>query len=119
MEKHATILLVEDNTLLAETTADILTDAGYEVIHVENGDQAIHLLRHTRVDIIVSDIVMPGGLSGLELVHEVSLLYPGIRTLLVTGFGSSLSLPAELKSRVLHKPFGADALLDAVQRLQE
>lgn len=112
-----TILLVEDNQLLAESTSDILADAGYEVLQVENGDAAIDFLRHSRVDIIISDIVMPGGLSGLELVHQVSLLYPAIRTLLVTGFGPSLSIPSDLKSRILYKPFGADALLDAVQRL--
>ncbi|HVJ32614.1 MAG TPA: response regulator [Terriglobia bacterium] len=114
-----TILLVEDNQLLAESTSDILADAGYEVLRVDNGDEAIDFLRHTQVDIIISDIVMPGGLSGLELVHQVSLLYPVIRILLVTGFGPSLSIPSDLKRRILYKPFGADALLDAVQRLHQ
>ena len=119
VQTGSAVLLVEDNHLLAMLTTEMLVDAGYHVTHAEDGDQAVALLKNEKFDILISDIVMPGGMSGIELIHRVELMYPTIRYILVTGFGDSLSLPAEFRNRVIHKPYDANTLLKAIAHLRK
>ncbi|SRR5258707_9456245 len=116
-ESTISVLLVEDDKLLGELTLEILVDAGYRAMHVEDANQAIDLLRRERFDILLSDIVIPGGLSGIELIQQIEMTHPKTCCILTTGYAASVALPESFKRRVIYKPYDADTLLKTMHRL--
>jgi signal transduction histidine kinase/CheY-like chemotaxis protein len=110
---RATLLLVDDEELVRNGTAELLRDIGYDVVTADGGSDALSLLRGgAEFDMIITDYLMPG-MNGAELVYQVHSIYPGMPALLVTGYstiasGRGASLPrlgkpfrqAELAARV-------------------
>ena len=85
-----TVLLVEDNADVAEVGADYLRQLGFKVRSVANAQAAIAALRlDANVDLVFSDILMPGGMNGLDLAREIGERFPGIPVLLATGYSAS------------------------------
>ncbi len=87
---------------------------GYQVVEAENADGALAILsRPDRVDVLFSDIVMPGPMDGLALASRASLLRPGLAVLLTSGF-SGLSqgdtVPDSFAWRLLSKPYTREKL---------
>ncbi len=112
---RGTILVVEDNPEVAEVTATLLEQIGYRVLRAENAAGALATLRGGRtVDLVFSDIVMPGGMNGIHLAQEVSEHYPGLRVLLTTGY-SDMAAAAETRYPILRKPFEVSGLERAVR----
>jgi two-component system CheB/CheR fusion protein len=113
-----TILVVEDNPAVRKTTLERLLLLGYNVIECENGTEALDKLSAGfDVDLVFSDIVMPGSLSGLDLAREARLLRPGLPVLLTTGYAGPITAEvAELKRGfpVLRKPYANSDLARAV-----
>ena len=86
-----TILVVEDNAALRETVTAQLELLGYRVIDCDGPAAALKILRSdTPLDVLHTDIVMPGGLSGYELVEEAARLRPGIKILMTSGFADEM-----------------------------
>ena len=113
------ILLVEDDIEVARTTSSLLEDLGYDVVHEENATDALARLEHDDViTLVLSDIMMPGGMDGLALAREVSGRYPDIPVLLTSGYSEAL-LVAELQFPVLRKPYQISALDKAVRAAVE
>jgi len=82
-----TILVVEDDTDLRATTSLALQCLGYTVLEASNGDTAIQLLHETpQIDMLFTDVIMPGVILGPELAARARLIKPGIRVLLTTGY---------------------------------
>lgn len=107
------ILIVEDNEQV-RTMADLaLRSAGYRVITANDGDEAWQLLESIRfdIDLLITDLTMPGSLSGEQLIAEVQQKAPNIAAMLVTGFAENI----EVESRVLLKPFRLESLLAAAR----
>jgi signal transduction histidine kinase/CheY-like chemotaxis protein len=114
-----TLLVVEDEKAVRRATARILEEAGYRVIEARSGPEALELFQAHQVDLVVSDVVMPGGLSGPDLAERLRLLRPGLPVVLASGYGGEHlekrgPLPREVQ--LLNKPFAAATLLDAVRR---
>jgi len=106
-----TVLLVEDNADVAEVAAGFLRQLGYRVRSVANAQAAIAALRlDADVDLVFSDILMPGGMNGLELAREIGLRFPGIPVLLTTGYSASAQDAVRQGVVVLQKPYGPDSL---------
>jgi PAS domain S-box-containing protein len=83
----AVVLVVEDNIDVRKIVSRLLRDFGCTVIEANSGAAALEVLQSDRkIELMFSDVVMPGGMSGTELVHAARRLRPGIRTLLTTGF---------------------------------
>jgi CheY-like chemotaxis protein len=83
---NRTILVVEDEVLVRMMIADQLRNAGYTVFEVADADQALALLAHTYdVQVVLTDIQMPGSRDGLGLAHIVRCKYPDIKILLTSG----------------------------------
>jgi CheY-like chemotaxis protein len=79
--------VVEDNEGLRHTTIRVLGDLGYRVIEAEDGPSALDILRTDGpIDLLFTDVVMPGGMSGFELASEARRLRPGIKILFASGF---------------------------------
>jgi PAS domain S-box-containing protein len=113
-----TVLVVEDQTQVRRALAHLLEGAGYSVVTAQNAEEALEIVRKRdgRVDLLVSDVIMPG-VSGIELSRRLLATYPRLAVLLVSGYaGSELGDLAELGDDVmfLQKPFDAVSLTSAV-----
>jgi CheY-like chemotaxis protein len=86
----AVVLVVEDNVDVRRIVCRLLRDLGCTVIEASSGQAALDILHSdARIDLMFSDVVMPGGMSGTELVQTARRLRPGIKTLLTTGFAEA------------------------------
>ena len=81
-----TILLIEDEPLIRMATAAILEDAGHDVLQAECAEEALSMLKqHEEIEIVITDVQMPGMMDGLALVEIISRDYPDIRSLVTSG----------------------------------
>jgi CheY-like chemotaxis protein len=104
-----TVLVVEDNTDVRSVAVGQLRTLGYAVVEAENASAALTVLRsQQRVDLLFTDVVMPGGMTGLELGHEAQRLRPGLPVLYTSGFADA-TLPQEeeflARTVMLPKPY--------------
>ncbi len=114
-----TVLLVEDNAEVAEVAKAYLEQLGYEVRHAASAQAALDLLeRETDIDVVFSDILMPGGMNGLELADTVRRTYPELAVLLTTGYSSSAQDALRRGFDVLQKPYDLAALERALHEAQ-
>ena len=104
------ILIVDDDSDVRETSADMLTELGYTVQQAESGSQALEMLGKTSFDIMVTDIRMPG-MSGLELSSLAAKQHQALKIILVSGYFQ----PQPLSYRFLQKPFRTDDLDTAIR----
>ena len=116
--RHGSILLAEDDARVREVTAEMLRDAGFRVLAAEDGRDALALLRRGEpVDLVFSDVVMPGGISGFELAEEARRIRPGLAVLLTSGFAGAVSEPLDQDFEVLPKPYDRALLLQRIAAL--
>ena len=103
------VLLVEDNAEVREVTRQRLEILGYRVLEASNGGAALALLAGgTTVDIVFSDVVMAGGLSGFDVAREVRQRWAATRVLLTSGYPDDIlrGQSAEMQDlRILRKPY--------------
>lgn len=108
------ILVVEDNDDVRELAEAMLAAADYEVLSAPNGEQALAVLETQPVDLLFTDVIMPGGMNGLQLIEKVHARRPEIPVLVTTGYMDEL--PSRGQSLdVLAKPYHHQALLERVQ----
>jgi two-component system NtrC family sensor kinase len=106
-----TVLIVEDNPEVADACAGYLTQLGYRVESVSDGRAALDFLKSgKKVDVVFSDILMPGGVNGLELATTIRATYPHLPVLLTTGYSASAQDAVRQNFTVLQKPYDLDAL---------
>ena len=114
----ATIILVEDETLVREITARVLGRAGYTVLEAQDGEEALLMVRRHagHIDLVITDVVM-ARLGGLELARRVAGERPGLPILLMSGYNTE-EMPADDPTiGFLQKPFTPNALLQTVSAL--
>jgi PAS domain S-box-containing protein len=117
-----TILVVEDNPDVADVTSTLLDQLGYRVVRAPSAADALAMLDDGGVDLVFTDIVMPGPMDGLALASEIRARYPQMPVLLTTGY-TDVAPEAEYKFAVLRKPFQMPALekivREALQRSRQ
>jgi DNA-binding NtrC family response regulator len=105
-----TMLLVEDDTFLAATAEMLLETLGYRIRYASTAAQALDLLQKGDIDVVFADIVLPGGISGIDFAKTLRDRAPGLPVVLTTG---SQSAAAEARAQgfiVLEKPCRAEVL---------
>jgi CheY-like chemotaxis protein len=115
-----TILVVDDDDDVRALAVSILHEAGYRALPAANGDVALTLLKGGLVvDLLFTDIVMPGELDGLALACEARRIDPSIKILYTTGFSGfpRSGSAAPLLGKVLSKPYRPAMLATEVMRL--
>jgi PAS domain S-box-containing protein len=113
---RACVLLVDDEALVRELTAEGLEAAGFAVLSVGSGAEALELLDETSVDILVTDLSMPG-MDGLALIREAQQRRPALPAILLTGFATDvaeLAIGGAISGSfsLLRKPAEANALAE-------
>jgi CheY-like chemotaxis protein len=107
------VLLVEDDELVRQTVQPALQQAGFDVEVAHDATQALQRLeQNDDIDLVFSDIVMPGDISGIGLAEFVRRRYPRMRVLLATGYSEHRVDVPDI--RILAKPYALDALVAAI-----
>jgi PAS domain S-box-containing protein len=113
------VLVVEDDDRVRRLTVRRLTELGYRVLEAGHGAAALTILSDTPdIDIVFSDFVMPGGISGFDLARQVREGYPGTLVILTSGYSAELldqDEVAELGLKVLRKPYRQAELAHALR----
>ena len=115
------ILLVEDEPLIREVMAELLTLAGFEVIATTTGDEAAVLLANNGFTVLLTDVTMPGIMDGIGLAQHARALHPGLPVVFVSGRPDTRQRARDFPPPVAFfpKPYDLDTLVGAVGRLAE
>jgi CheY-like chemotaxis protein/anti-sigma regulatory factor (Ser/Thr protein kinase) len=109
------LLLVEDDREVSVLTQDMLASLGFSVIHVSSAEAALGALANgRRVDFVVSDVMMPGGVNGLELAREIRRRHPALPIVLMTGYIESAADMGDGEFSLLQKPYTVADLASAL-----
>jgi CheY-like chemotaxis protein len=111
-----TVLAVEDDDAVREIAVGMLTDFGYRVVEARNGPAALQTMRTLpELDLLFTDLAMPGGMSGRDLAERARSLRPGLKVLLTSAHTDQLLAEPDPATPVLHKPYRAQELAQAVR----
>lgn len=99
-----TVLLVEDNPDVASVCTSLLKELGYQVKWVADAETALKEIEDGGIDVVFSDIVMPGNMDGLGLARRVKRENPSLPIILTTGYSEAV-LKADQEFRIVRKPF--------------
>lgn len=118
---NETILLVDDEKQLLELVEESLQDQGYKVFTAGNAKQAlVELKKHPDISLMISDVVMPGGINGYELAEQATGLYPELKVLLTSGYTEkaiSRGDHAKFNANLLSKPYALGELIARIKKL--
>ena len=104
------ILVVEDDPLVRFVAVEILADAGFETIEARDASQALEVLkRNDRIDVLFTDVRMPGRMNGFELALIAQRKWPDLRVILTSAYFDPSDLPSGTK--FLEKPWTPSDLL--------
>jgi CheY-like chemotaxis protein len=116
---QGTVMVVEDNVEVADVTASLVEQLGYRTLRADNAAEVLNRLqRGDKVDLVFSDVVMPGGMNGIALAQEIGNHYPHIPVLLTSGY-SDVVQSAGSRFAILRKPFQLPALDKAIREALE
>jgi PAS domain S-box-containing protein len=111
-----TVLLVEDNPDVASVSASLLEQLGYTVRRVSDAETALCEIERDGIDLVFSDIVMPGTMDGLKLAHRLKEIRPHLPILLATGY-SEAAANVRGDFPILRKPYEIHQLSQAIAKL--
>ena len=121
MNEEQLILLVEDEPLVRRVVARSLSRAGYSILEASDVDEAITLCegREQSIALLITDLVLPGGKSGIDLVLDFTSRKPSLRCLLMSGWSPDHPALASLTTTYayLQKPFSVGAMMELVAAL--
>jgi two-component system, response regulator PdtaR len=116
MSHHACVLVVDDEPLVRLGTAMLFSDAGYDVLEAANAADAVQVLQqHSEIELLFTDIDMPGSMNGAALAGFVRDRYPPIRIIVASGKASVADLGLPTGTLFLTKPYRDDAVLRAAR----
>lgn len=109
------VLFVEDEADLRTVVVEALSDQGFAVTSASDGVEAVAYLQgETQYAVVVTDVSMPGGISGLDVAAQVADTQPGARVLVVSGLQRSQLPPIPASVRFLPKPYRFKQLITAI-----
>ena len=117
MASARVVLIVDDEPLIRDVLASEFEDAGYATVEAESGAEALGVLeRHETIDLLFTDIRMPGGMDGWQLAERARELRPELPVIYATGYSEEAPrlVPG---GRLFKKPFRTSTLLAALVEL--
>jgi CheY-like chemotaxis protein len=113
-----TVLVVEDDPAVRQVANSTLRSLGFEVMEAESGDEAARILKgNEQIRLVLSDVRMPGELTGIDLARLIKRENPAIRVLLTTGYVDGEETIDDID--LLYKPYRAADLAEKIQSLME
>lgn len=116
-----TVLVVDDEETVRMLVTDVLGDLGYAVIEAADGMAGLKVLRSdAKVDLLITDVGLPGGINGRQLADAGRVIRPDLKTLFITGYAENAMVwngQLEPGMQVLTKPFSVDALAARIREL--
>jgi CheY-like chemotaxis protein len=118
-KQQPVVVVVEDEVLIRMVLVDALTDAGFAVLEASHSAQALTFLeaQAAEIDVLFTDISMPGDMDGLDLAHHARQHWPWIRLLITSGRGYPLLASMPAGSRFLAKAYNVDNVIAHVREL--
>jgi signal transduction histidine kinase len=112
------VLLVEDDPTVLALTLDVLTGLGYEVTTATNANEGLEIIQSgAEIDLLFTDVVMPGGVSGVSLARTARELRPNLRVLLTSGFVGEGQVMEGREFPLLDKPYETATLASTLRKL--
>lgn len=117
-----TVLLVEDEEMVRELAREVLQQEGYTILEASHGSEAIQVCEQQPhpIDLLVTDVVMPGGISGVDLARHLAPIYPQMRVLYISGYtDNTITQHGVIDDTIafLEKPFSLRALTRKVREV--
>lgn len=115
---RAVVLVVEDSAIIRMGAIDLVLSAGYEALEARDADEAIRILEtRSDVDLVFTDVQMPGTMDGIKLSHYIRERWPPVKLIVASGNAilEESSLPKG--SRFFSKPYNDNAIKDTMARL--
>ena len=117
------VLVVDDEPTVRMLVMDVLGDLGYGAIEAEDGPSGLKVLQTTaRIDLLVTDVGLPGGMNGRQVADAARVLRPGLKVLFITGYAENAVVGnghLDPGMAILTKPFGMDDLATKMRALIE
>lgn len=111
-QRRYTVLIVDDEPAIRGFLYDYLSEAGFNPLAVASGDEAVALLqKEISVDLVFSDVRMPGTLDGFGLAHWVRDHMPGLPVILASGDLGKINATRELVAEIVPKPYDFDMVV--------
>jgi CheY-like chemotaxis protein len=115
MSDHLTVLVVDDDVLIAMTCADMVTELGYRAIEANSGTQALDVIaQEPRVDLLITDYSMPS-MDGVQLVKAAREVVPDLKVIVATGY-ADLPPDSGLDVPRISKPYTLEDLEAAIRK---
>src|SRR4030081_2165726 len=112
------VLIVEDEQILRMRAVDIVEDAGFTPIEAVNADDALAILEsRSDIELLFTDIQMPGSMDGLKLAHAVHERWPSIKIILVSGQLTPTEADKPTNSRFFGKPLEVKQMIAEMQEM--
>ena len=115
------MLVVDDEATVRMLVKEVLQDLGYTALEASDGRSGARLLQsHGRIDLLVTDVGLPGGMNGRQLAELGRAARPALKILFITGYAENAVLNhghLDAGMQVLTKPFAMDALASRITRL--
>jgi nitrogen-specific signal transduction histidine kinase/CheY-like chemotaxis protein len=115
------VLVVDDEPTIRVLVGEVLQDLGYTAIEAQDGAQALTVLRSgTRIDLLITDVGLPGGMNGRQVADAALVLRPGLKVLFITGYAENAVLShghLDPGMHVLTKPFSLETLGRRIEEL--
>jgi signal transduction histidine kinase/ActR/RegA family two-component response regulator/sensor domain CHASE-containing protein len=116
LRTSAAILVVEDDAEVARVTMEVLREIGYQGVEARDGHAALALIEQDpTIELVLSDVVMPGGMSGLELARTLRKLRPGLPVVLATGYTQWGARVMDEDFTFIAKPYRRETLVAALR----
>ena len=116
-----TVLVVDDEPSVRMLIAEVLDELGYSAIEAADGTSALKVLRSdVRIDLLITDVGLPGGLNGRQMVDAARVDRPNLKVLFITGYAENASIGGghlERGMHVLTKPFAIDTLAARIRSI--
>jgi len=117
-EGKEVILVVDDDEQLLELVEDTLETLGYAVFTATNGADAMELLaEHSSISLLFSDVIMPGGMNGVELANQANEQRPDLKVLLTSGDTQKVNIDMAPDVNLLVKPYSLETFAQRIRSI--
>lgn len=113
----AVVLIVEDSAIIRMSAVDLMESSGYVALEADSADEAIRVLEgRTDVDLVFTDVQMPGTMDGIKLAHYIRDRWPPVKLIVASGQAILEESSLPLGSQFFSKPYDGHAIANAIAR---